>query len=285
MRSAMGKDGMTQEYYPFQSSQDERQRLIAQAGLMAPVTRRLFERAGIAAGMRVLDIGSGSGDVAFLAAQCVGPRGSVVGVDRDPAQVAFAAQRAKIDGLTNVRFMAGDFRDIELGPPADAMVGRLVLMYAADPLDALRRALRNLKPGGVIALLESIIDYDGPVLIEPLDCLAAKAVEWFRAGFRHAGVQPRMGLRLFGLMRAAGLAPATEIEMSAPIQQGPDGALFGILASVVRSQIPAIVASGAATEAEIDIDTLEQRLIADAPAGGVVGYFNSGHVGVWARKP
>jgi hypothetical protein len=94
-----------------------------------------------------------------------------------------------------------------------------------------------------------------------------------------------MGMRLFGLMRTAGLAPSTEIDMLVPIQEGPDGALFSALASVVRSQIPAIVASGVATEAEIDIDTLEERMIADAPADGVVGYFNLGHVGVWARKP
>ena len=158
-------------------------------------------------------------------------------------------------------------------------------MYAADPLDALRRALRNLRPGGVIALQESVIDYDGPVFVEPPDCLAARAAEWFRAGFRHAGVQPRMGMRLFGLMRGAGLEPSTELDMLVPIQQGPDGELFRTLTAVVRSQLPAIVASGAATEAEIGIETLEQRLIADAPPGGVVGYFNAGHVGVWARKP
>ena len=276
---------MTGESYPLASSGDERRRLVAQGELLAPLTRRLLERAGIGSGMRVLDLGSGPGDVAFAAARLVGPRGSVIGVDRDPAQVAFAAQRAKADGLANVRFMAGDFRDIELGSAVDAVVGRLVLMYAADPLDALRRALRNLKAGGVIALQESIVDYDGSVLIEPRDGLAARAAEWFRAGFAHAGVQPRMGLRLFGLMRAAGLDPSTEIDMLTPIQQGPDGSLFRCLAAVVRSQLPAIVASGAATEAEIDIETLEQRLIADAPAGGVVGYFNLGHVGVWAKKP
>ena len=276
---------MTTEYYPFASSDDERQRLIAQGELVAPLTRRLFDKAGIAAGMRVLDIGSGSGDVALLAARLVGPAGSVIGVDSDPAQVAFAAHRAKAEGHANVRFMAADFRDIKLDQPVDAIVGRLVLMYAADPVDALRRAVRNLKLGGVIALQESIIDYDGPVLIEPPDCLAAKAVEWFRAGFKHAGVQPRMGMRLFGVMRAAGLDPSPDVDMLVPIQQGPDGALFRILTAVVRSQIPAIVASGAATQAEIDIDTLEQRLIADAPSGGVVGYFNAGHVGVWARKP
>lgn len=248
------------------------------------MTQRLFERAGITSGMRVLDIGSGSGDVAFLAARLVGPEGSVIGADRDPAQVAFAEQRARANGLTNVRFLAADFREIELSAAVDAIVGRLVLMYAADPLDALRRALRKLRAGGVIALQESVIDYDGPVLIEPLGCLAARAVEWFRAGFKHAGVQPRMGMRLFGLMRAAGLDPSLEIEMFVPIQQGPDGELFRLLTSVVRSQLPAIVASGAATEAEIDIETLEERLIADAPPQGVVGYFNSGHVGVWARK-
>ena len=276
---------MTQPYYPFLSSDDERQRLILQAELVAPLTRRLFEKAGIAPGMRVLDIGSGSGDVSFLASRLVGPTGSIIGVDRDPAQVAFAEQRAKADGVTNVRFMAGNFQDIELNPAVDAIVGRLVLMYAVNPLDALRRVVRNLQTGGVIALQESIYDFDGPVLIEPLDCLAAKAVEWCRAGFKHAGVHSRMGMRLFGLMRAADLSPSTEIEMLTPIQQGPEGALFGIIASLVRSQIPAIVASGAATETEIDIATLEQRLIADAPESGVVGYFNSGHVGVWARKP
>jgi SAM-dependent methyltransferase len=276
---------VTKEDYPFQSSADERLRLIAQAELVAPLTERLFERAGIAPGMRVLDIGSGSGDVAFLAARRVGTEGSVVGADRDPAQVAFAEQRARAKGLTNVRFVVGDFRAIELDASVDAIVGRLVLMYAADPLDALRRALRHLRPGGVIALQESVIDYEGPVLVEPPGCLAARAVEWFRAGFRYAGVQPRMGMRLHGLMRSAGLDPAPEIEMVVPIRQGPAGDLFKILTSVVRSQLPAIEASGAASAAEIDIETLEERLIADAPPQGVVGYFNSGHVGAWARKP
>jgi SAM-dependent methyltransferase len=269
------------EVYPFQNSDDERKRLIAQGELVAPLTRRLFERAGITAGMRVLDIGSGSGDVALLAAQLVGPTGDVTGIDRDPAQVAYAEQRAKTRGLANVHFVAGDFREIELTPAVDAIVGRLVLMYAASPLDAIRRALRNLKSGGVIALQESIIDYEGPVFIEPLDCLAARAAEWFRAGFKQAGVHSRMGMRLFGLMRKAGLAPSTEIDMLVPIQEGSE--LFSTLASVVRSQIPAIVASGVATEAEID--TLEQRMTANAPADGVVGYFNLGHVGVWATKP
>jgi SAM-dependent methyltransferase len=275
---------MTRESYPFASSDAERQRLVTQAELFAPLTQRLLERAGIGPGMGVLDIGSGAGDVTLAAAALVHPGGSVIGIDRDAAQTAFAAKRAQESGAEHVRFMVGDYREIELDPPVDAIVGRLVLMYAADPLDALRRAVRNLRPRGVVALQESIVDYDGPVFIEPCAGLAATAAEWYRAGFRHAGVQPRMGLRLPALMRAAGLDVSSDIELLLPVQHGPDGPLFATLAAVVRSQLPAIVASGAATVEEIDIETLEARMIADAPPGGVVGYFNLGHVGAWARK-
>ena len=69
------------------------------------------------------------------------------------------------------------------------------------------------------------------------------------------------------------------------IVQGPEGGLFPYLVDLVRSAMPSIIASGAATAAEIDIDTLEQRLAADAPPTGVVGTVSAGFVGVWARKP
>ena len=141
---------MSAESYPYQSSDRERQRLIAQAALVGPLTERLFEKAGLAAGMTALDIGSGSGDVALLAAKFVGRRGRVIGVDRDPAQIAFASERARAADLPQVEFRVGDFREIDLGEPVDAVVGRLVLMYAADPVDALRRAARHLRPGGGI---------------------------------------------------------------------------------------------------------------------------------------
>ncbi len=275
---------MSASCYPFQSSDDERQRLIEQNKLVAPLTERLFRRAGLKAGMRVLDIGSGAGDVTFLAARMVGPTGSVLGIDRDPAQIKFAEQRARAEGLANVDFTVGDFQNFSLQEPADAVVGRLVLMYAAEPLSALRHVAQNVKRGGIIALQESIYDYETPPLIEPADCLAAKAVAWCHAAFKHAGIQPRLGLRLFSLMRAAGLQPSPDVEMLTPMLQGPEGPLFGIITALVRSQIPAILASGAATEMDIDIDTLEQRMIADAPGGGVVGYFNFGHVAVWGTK-
>ena len=58
----------------------EHDRLIRQAARIAPITERLFREAGIGPGQRVLDLGSGVGDVAMLAARLVGPSGEVGGV-------------------------------------------------------------------------------------------------------------------------------------------------------------------------------------------------------------
>ena len=70
-----------------------------------------------------------------------------------------------------MQFVVADFRDFELARPVDAIVGRLVLMYTAAPVEALRSCVRNLRSGGIVAFQESTYDYEGPVLIEPTDCL------------------------------------------------------------------------------------------------------------------
>ena len=66
--------------YPFTDRVAEDERLVAQGLLFDPLTRRLLQQAGLAPGMRVLDLGSGAGNVARLAADLVGPDGAVVGV-------------------------------------------------------------------------------------------------------------------------------------------------------------------------------------------------------------
>jgi ubiquinone/menaquinone biosynthesis C-methylase UbiE len=276
---------MPEADYPLLSSDYERQRLIKQAEMLSEATERLFRKAAIGPGMRVLDIGSGSGDVAFVARKLVGASGDVTGVDKDHEQVAFANHRAHELGHTNVHFVTSDYPSLALAEPVDAIVGRLVLIFASDPVAALASVSKNLRRGGTVAFLESNMQFDAPVLVEPRDGLAGKAAHWINAGLGHAGVQPRLGLRLFGIMKAAGLEPSPQFEAPMVVNQGPEGMLFPYLVGLVRSAMASIVASGAATADEIDIDTLEQRLVADAPPTGVVGTVSAGFVGVWARKP
>ncbi len=276
---------MPQPDYPFGSTEQERQRLMRQADMLSEATLRLFKKAGIGPGMRVLDVGSGAGDVALIARGLVGESGEVIGTDRDQGQVDFANRRARSLGHANVRFVTADYASLALDRPVDAIVGRLVLLFAGDPASSLAGACRNLRSGGIVAFHENNMQFDAPVLVEPSDGLAARTAGWIIAGIGHAGVQPRLGLKLYGIMKAAELEPSPQMDGMLVINQGPEGQLFPYLVDLVRSAMPAIIASGAATAVEIDIDTLEQRLVADAPATGVVGMIGAGHVGVWARKP
>jgi 2-polyprenyl-3-methyl-5-hydroxy-6-metoxy-1,4-benzoquinol methylase len=112
---------------------DELDRLIDQARFFGDLTDEVLGRAGIGPGMRVLDIGCGTGDVSFLAARRVGPTGMVLGIDRAPEAVELAQRRARQAGLTNVSFAVHDLSDLTLTAPVDALIGRLVLMYLGDP--------------------------------------------------------------------------------------------------------------------------------------------------------
>jgi ubiquinone/menaquinone biosynthesis C-methylase UbiE len=129
--------------YVLGDTASERRRLQQQSDLIGGFTRHVFEQAGIAPGMKVLDVGSGAGDVALLLANMVGPAGRIVGIDRNPAILSTAKQRITAAGHANVEFVAGDISDtdVALDTDFDAAVGRLVLMYNPDTTAAGRSRL------------------------------------------------------------------------------------------------------------------------------------------------
>src|SRR5208282_2373585 len=96
------------QQYAVGSTAAEHERLIRQSAQITPLTERLFRDAGIGLGQRVLDLGSGVGDVAMLAAKLVGPSGEVVGVERDPSTIARARARVAEAGLHHVTFTESD---------------------------------------------------------------------------------------------------------------------------------------------------------------------------------
>src|SRR3982751_5267309 len=87
--------------YVLGDSLHEYERLTLQARILRPYTEKFFRAAGLVPGMRVLDIGSGMGDVALLAADMVGPGGSVVGIDRDVKVLDHARRRSVEHGCSS----------------------------------------------------------------------------------------------------------------------------------------------------------------------------------------
>jgi SAM-dependent methyltransferase len=263
----MGLSTERQQGYALDADVD-RTRLVDQARMIDRISERYMREAGIAPGMRVLDLGSGMGDVALLAARIVGPEGHVVGLDRSPALLAAARQRIRDLGATNVDLVEGDVTRLsELdGQSFDAVVGRLILMHVAHPAAVLRDASALVRGGGPVVAME----YDTAWLpSHPAVALWDETVTMLRAALVHAGMHARMGLELRRAFLEARLA-APELRSEQDLGGGMRWSGYDMLAETVRASLPLIEAAGLGTAEEIDVDTLAPRLRAAVVAAGAV---------------
>jgi SAM-dependent methyltransferase len=253
-------------------------RLEDQARMLAPATRTVLELAGIAPGMRVLDLGTGAGDVAFQVAELVGATGSVVGIDQSAQALAFAAHRTEQRGLANVSFVHDDLHTVPISGPFDAVVGRLVLLYVPDPGEVLRRFAGLVRTGGIVAVMEYEMTAAGALPTTPL---SEQVTFWVVEAFRRAGLDASLGARLTQVMRHAGLSGATVLGLQGYLEAGDrDGPRMA--AEIIRTLLPVLDKTGVATPDEVDIDTLEDRIALDCVHHDVI-FKPPTLVGAWAR--
>lgn len=247
--------------YTMGRTKSETDRLIEQSVLYDDVTRRFLLRSGISQGMKVLDVGSGAGDVSLTLAEYVGSEGTVIGVDLNAEILETAKTRADAAGYDNIEFIAGDTRTLELPNDFDAVVGRLVLMYMADPADALKHLATHLKPGGIVAFQE--VDFSPYTVAVHQDTpLINNLIEWGRTAFEKSGAHINMGMDLYKAFTDAGL-PEPKLHFEAPMGGPEDWPGYEYLANSFRSILPLIEAYEIATADEVDVDTLAARIQAE----------------------
>jgi SAM-dependent methyltransferase len=256
---------------------------MEQADLLAPITRRILLDAGIRPGMRVLDIGTGMGDVALLAAELVGSEGSVVGVDTSPTAIGAAKMRLAAIPAGNISFVTADPVELPMDQPFDAIVGRYVLMFLHDPAATLAALRPKLKAGGCIAFHE--LDWSGARSSPPAP-IYDRCCRWAIEALRLGGADPYMGSRLYGLVVRAGYAPP-QMRLEAVIGGSDDPS--GAVKAFFRTTFPEAFVSelerhGVATAAMIDRETLPDRMGAEiATLGSVI--VGRSKIGVWACRP
>lgn len=264
--------------YVFAEATDDDERLRAQSRVLDPLTARLFDRAGLAPGMRVLDIGSGAGNVALLAAEAVGPQGSVVGIDSDPDVLESARRLAA--GVSNVEFRTADLRSLDaVDGEFDAVVGRLVLAHMPDAVATLRAVTERVRPGGLVCMHEGDMAHRWTSHETPL---WEQVRGWILDAIAAAGVDARMGPTLFATFRSAGL-PEPDLVLEAPVGGGASTPTFG-WANSIRALLPVLERLGTTTVEEAEVETLTERLNDEIAArnGTVLGPLM---YGAWCTMP
>jgi len=259
---------------------DELGRLDRQAASIASATRLLLQAAGLARGMRVLDLGTGLGHVARMIGDLVGPEGTVVGLDRSGEALAVARQRCEDAHESHVSFVAGDVTSWRAATPFDAVVGRLILFHVAEPSDVVRHHVEHLRPGGLFVA----IDFDiGGARSEPPVPLVGEAADWVERAFRAGGASPRIGAHLGTILQQVGLQHITTLGVQAYLQpDNPMGA--NLLGGVVRSLAPLIVQRGIATAEQVDVETIEDRIAREMQRAKAI-FLPPTLVGAWGRRP
>ena len=243
--------------------QHEAARLILQAELYDPITRRFLIEAGIRVGMRVLDVGSGTGAVSLLLSDLVGPSGSVVGVEYSAPMLDIAVERSRSAGKTNITFFQGNVEFADLTSGFNAIVGRFVVRELKDAAQSIRKLSRLLVPEGIVAFQEKVLAI--PVTSFPHLSVVNKVCSWMDEARRRAAVETSTGIKLPQFYITAGL-PSPNLRFDAPVGYGSAWVGYNYLVEMLRGMLPLVRLYGIASEEEIGINELVSKMQTEAAA-------------------
>jgi SAM-dependent methyltransferase len=218
-------------------------------------TRRLLADGGIGKGMRVLDVGCGTGDLSVMASELVGDGGEVMGIDISESALDAARNAIEKQGLSTVKFIRADLSE----PPGDigafdAIIGRRVLMYMDDAAKSIDGLLSYLAAAGKMIFQES--DCMASHFCAPSMPLHTKVQTWIWETVAKEGGNIHIGRQLYRLMKNAKLnISLTRAE--AILHTAESG---GDLGWVAKMMAPRMISRGVVTAEEMDLDTLEDRL-------------------------
>jgi ubiquinone/menaquinone biosynthesis C-methylase UbiE len=234
-----------QKHYIIRGGQEGRARLQVLSRVMQPTTLNLLNRAGIRPGMACLEVGCGSGDVAFDLARLVGPNGRVVATDLDEIKLNLASQEAEQLHLTNVELRLVDTVNDQFDK-FDFAHARFVLSHLPDPQKALQKIWQAIRPGGVLAVQDT--DFRGH-FCHPEFAAFTRYVELYTKTVQQRGGDSNIGPRLPGLLVQAGFE-AVQMNIVQVAEMSGESKLMAPI--TMENIADSAMAEGLAIQAEVD---------------------------------
>jgi ubiquinone/menaquinone biosynthesis C-methylase UbiE len=219
-------------------TQSEYQRLNVQSKVWENTTSRMLIEAGLQRGMHCLDVASGTGAVSELIGKVVGKTGSVRGFDLDEDLGNYSLNILNSKGASNYFFESGNIDEIEKfkGAPFDFIYCRFLLIHLTNPIAAIKKMYKALKPGGTLLLQ----DYDFSTLHFSDDTLQID--QYFREllmnAFTIMNKDPRIGIRLVELIERATEKKANGQESSGIITSARDA--ISMMKSAFDNMLPVL---------------------------------------------
>src|SRR5262249_694782 len=194
----------TEEVYLLGHAAHEDERLARQALELAEESRALFNQIGLQPGARAIDIGCGPQGSLELLAERVGPKGTVVGLERNESTAQLARRFAADRGFSNIEIRQGDAKASGLPRASfDLVHARLVLVNVPKPQQVVDEMAALTRPGGVVATHEA--DW-GCCFCDPPSAAWDRMAEVFRAYATSQGIDIYVGRKTHRMLRSAGIA-------------------------------------------------------------------------------
>ena len=246
------------EHYILATGGKDVKRLRLLHEVYGPGTEALFHRVGLRDGLRVVELGCGSGNTACWVAQQVAPSGAVVAIDIASDQIEQARRQARRRNVRNIEFQVADAYSPRLPEGSfDLVYCRLVLMHLTRPAAALGAMRTLVRPGGQVVCEEMDL---GCWLCDPPAAAMTRFFALNTALGERRGENFCLGASLHRLFREAGFARP---EVGANFALALRGGQKRLLGMTFAEFAPELVREGLASQEEVDRVAADLMTLAD----------------------
>ncbi len=201
-------------YFATQVDNTELERLVATAHSRAPHVWDGLRRIGLGPGDKAIDVGCGPVGALLVLAECVGPTGTVVGVDMDAPSLQRAGALLEQQGYADVQLVEANVNMMSptaVCPPGpfDVAVCMQFLNNQREPVETLRRIADFVRPGGHL-LVHTNLYFDPDPGSEPALPASSVVRHWLGEVMRWRGAAPDVAKDYRRLCQAAGLIEVSQ---------------------------------------------------------------------------